>query len=265
MTQTMPVLAAMLAPGALLVAARLVGVGVVVSTLAPRLLPLRFLLPASAGFGLLLWPLLAGAHAAVPTGAMVSTPTALAGAMVLEAIAGAVITFLATLPLAGARMSGHLAGQPMGLAFASLYDPVTGDDTGPLGRLFLLLGVVMFLLVGGHEALVRGILGSFEHLPAGRVVAGDGLLEILPGMLGAAFELALRVAFPVVVVLMLLGFLLEFVIRTAPQFNLLSHGFPMRILLGLCALVVGLPVTAVVLRDGIDELLRIVLAWAGVA
>ena len=52
-----------------------------------------------------------------------------------------------------------------------------------------------------------------------------------------------------------------FVAKTVPQLNILSLGFPLRILIGLIILIAGLVVVDEVILEGMDSMLGTLMSW----
>jgi flagellar biosynthesis protein FliR len=82
------------------------------------------------------------------------------------------------------------------------------------------------------------------------------------GVLLAATEFGLRVAVPLLGVVFLETVAMGFVSKTVPQLNVLSLGFPMRIMLGLVVVVASIEVIGVVNEEFTVEVLDLLHAWA---
>ena len=147
------------------------------------------------------------------------------------------------------------------LGFATLYNPALGDEGDVVGQLFFFLALAGFLIVSGHEAIVAAVLHSFGHVPLGAFVFDTGVLTMVTGLLLSAVEVALRVAAPVIAIIFLQSIAMGFVSRTVPQLNILSLGFPLRILVGFTVMVGGLVVIADVGMGAIDDTLESITYW----
>ena len=71
----------------------------------------------------------------------------------------------------------------------------------------------------------------------------------------------MRVAAPLLALVFLETVAMGFLAKTVPQLNVLSLGFPIRILLGLGVVAVGLVVISDVAMDSVDEMFRSVTEW----
>ena len=119
-------------PGFLLVVFRIGGLMVFAPILSSRAVPVRVRVLLAFGIGLAVYPVLMtlGLVPRVPGGLGLMT---LVPAISLEILVGVAIGLLASLPLAALRIGGQLAGQQMGLGFATFYDPNVEDDADLVG------------------------------------------------------------------------------------------------------------------------------------
>ncbi len=178
-----------------------------------------------------------------------------------EALVGLVIGFIASMPLVGVQTGGLIMGQQMGLGFARFYNPAVDDEADVIGQLLFFLGLAGFLVIGGHEAMLLSVLHSFEHVPAGGVSMNVSLLELITGLLLSAFELAMRVAAPLLALIFLETLAMGFVSKTVPQLNILSLGFPLRILAGIAIVALGLYVINDVMMVAINDAMFATFEW----
>lgn len=178
-----------------------------------------------------------------------------------EALVGLIIGFVASLPLVGVQTGGLIMGQQMGLGFARFYNPAVDDEADVIGQLLFFLGLAGFLIIGGHEAMLLAVLHSFEHIPTGSIMVDVPLLDLLTGLLLSAFELALRVAAPLLALIFLETLAMGFVSKTVPQLNILSLGFPLRIMAGIAIVGLGLFVINDVMMEAIDETVHVIFDW----
>lgn len=169
----------------------------------------------------------------------------LAGVVVAEMGIGLVIGFGASLPLIAMQVGGRMIDQQIGLGLAGIFNPDFDEQTGVVGEFFYIMALAVFLILGGHRLLLGTLIGSFSHVPLGGFAADVRVVQLVLGMATVMFELAIRVAAPLLCLVFLESVALGFVARTVPQLNILSVGFPVRILLG-----VGLTVTAIGVING---------------
>ena len=241
----------------LVVIARVGGLVATAPVLASPALPklIRVVIALTLGFAV--WAL-------IPPIAMVTqSGIGLLLLLCVEFALGATIGFFMSIPLIACQMAGTLMGQQMSLALPSMLDPSSGSQTDVLGQGFMMLAVVSFVVVGGVEQTFAALVASFSYLPA-TVLLEQGVVQSLGDMLDTAFVFALRMALPILAVLMLQTAALAIVARSMPQLNIFSIGLPLRILVGLLVLVGGLTFIGQTMEMYLPIGIESVTAWSGV-
>jgi flagellar biosynthetic protein FliR len=88
------------------------------------------------------------------------------------------------------------------------------------------------------------------------------LFDLFASMLTAATVLAVKVAAPMLVTMLVVDVALGFLGKTVPQINVMNAGLTLRAGLGMAVLVVGLILTSEVMRDSLyDSLVTITDVW----
>jgi len=147
--------------------------------------------------------------------------------------------------IAGAEFAGHFAGYQIGLSLGALIDPQSGVRNNVLAVLYGNLAAVICLATNAHHAVLRALADSYTALPLGMGSGiGGGLGASVAHILGLVFMLGMRIAAPLVVVLLLVEFSLGLLARVAPSLNVMIAGAPIRVVAGLLVIALtlaGLP------------------------
>lgn len=256
-----------LVPGAMVVA-RVAGLAVQGPLLSTPSIPMRIKSLLVLTLGVAIYPSVA-AKASLPGEATLAAAAVL---VTLEFSIGVFIGFLASMPLLAAQFGGLMMGQQIGLGFARFYNPAIGEDSDALEQILFFLALSTFLALGGLESMFAAVSHSFVSVPAGAVpglLAGTGEtspLAIALGALGAAFELGLRVAAPLLAIVCLETVVMGYLSRSVPQLNVMSIGFPLRIVAGTVVIIASLVAIDEALVDGTDgALTALVESFAGEA
>ncbi len=246
-------------PPALLVIFRIGGLAIYGPVIGSSSIPVRIKVMLAVILGLAVYPVLTTQELGV--GGWELNLWSLGPAIAMELLVGLVIGFLANLPLLAVQIGGLMMGHQMGLGFAKFFNPAMEDSADIIGQMLFFMALAGFLLLGGLEMMVLAVLHSFHHIPLATNVADGSLLTMLAGVLTASYELALRVAAPLLTLIFLETVAMGFLSKTVPQLNILSLGFPMRILVGLVivALVVG--VIDEVFLDWFNEMTNLTFTW----
>lgn len=251
---------------ATMVVARVSGIAIHGPVLSSPAIPMRIKALLVASLGLAVYPSVA-ASVALPSG----TPLGAALPLVAAELAiGAFVGFLASLPLLAAQFGGLAMGQQIGLGFARFYNPAIGEDSDALEQILYFLALAVFLALGGIESTFSAVVLGFDSLPAGAVGAmllGEGAgtppLAVFLGGLTAAFELGLRVAAPLLAIVCLETVVMGYLSKSVPALNVLSIGFPVRIVAGLAVVIASLAAIDEALVDGTAGALEALVAGAG--
>ena len=170
-----------------------------------------------------------------------------------ELIFGVALGTILSLVFVAAQFAGGIAGQQMGFNLAGTFSPQAEIGNAPLSDLYFILTLLLFLLMDGHHAMMLGVRDSFDYLPPLSAAMDQHLLDVVSGMLMSATTLAVRVAAPVSVAMLVVDLSLGMVGKTIPQMNLLSVGLSLRSLAGLVIVILGLGLTATVLSHALND------------
>jgi flagellar biosynthesis protein FliR len=155
-------------------------------------------------------------------------------------VAGLAVAFLTE----GFQIAAQVLGLQAGYGFASTIDPASQADSGVLQVIMTLVTGLLFFTAGVDHQLIRVLAASFEKFPAGSwtpaAASLDGVLRLGAGM----FAVGLRVAMPVIGLLVLIDLALALLGRIQQQMQLLSLAFPVKMLTAIAMLAALAPVVA---------------------
>jgi len=145
-----------------------------------------------------------------------------------EILGGLLLGLLSSWLLASFSMGGQLMDQQAGFGTASVLDPGTATTVTLLGNFMLFIGLLLFLELNGHHLLLVALLRSFTLVPVGDLVVPLTATEWAVRTLLLATTLALRIALPVISVIIITDLSLGMVGRAVPQLNVLMLGLPLK-------------------------------------
>ncbi len=157
-----------------------------------------------------------------------------------ELTVGLIIGLGAAMIFVGVRVAGLLIGQQIGISLADALDHSLEGRTSIFGRLFFMLTLVLFLLLGGHRILISSLLATFLTVQPGSVTLASLPSSGLTSLLSQAYLLAFRLAAPALIAVFLATVSLSFIARTIPQLNVISVGFPVQISTATLVLIISL-------------------------
>lgn len=150
-----------------------------------------------------------------------------------ELLIGLIMGLSLSLTFAGAQVAGMIIGQQAGMSLGQVFNPVLNTNTTILGQIFFLSAITVFVLAGGHRELMRALLDTYDSVPVMSFRFSPPMLDLMTGLLTASYTMALRLAAPVLISLLMATLAMGFLSRTMPQFNILSVGFAVRTLIAM--------------------------------
>jgi flagellar biosynthetic protein FliR len=182
-----------------------------------------------------------------------------AAMLIQQLLIGMSMGFVTRLIMAAVEMGGSLISTQMGLGFAMVFDPQNAGQTPALASILTMFVTLIFLALNGHQVILSTLVESFRVLPVGKSVPLV-TWRMLAEWGGHIFSWGLWIALPVVAALLVANLAIGVMTRAAPQFNILSFGFPLTLSIGFVALYLSLPLMEPVLEQmyqgGFEFMLR---------
>jgi len=160
-----------------------------------------------------------------------------------EAFLGMFLVFNAKLFFESFSFAGRVIGRQMGLGLSQLIDPESGSQVTPIGTIYGMTAILLFLLFNGHHILLSALYRSFDLIPITAMfkVTSASLIKMLT-IFNTLFVLGLKLAAPAIVILFVLDASMGIVARIVPQMNIFFVGLPVKLGVGLFAVILSLPV-----------------------
>ena len=153
-----------------------------------------------------------------------------------ELAIGLALGFVLQALLNGVELAGHLSGYQIGFSYGATVDPQSGVRNNMLAMLYGSLATLAFLAVNGHHALLRALAASYAGVPIGGGHLNASLVGAVRDLMGVVFVVGIRLAAPVVVVLLIVEVAVGLIARSAPTLNFQIIGSPIRVVVGLFVL-----------------------------
>jgi flagellar biosynthetic protein FliR len=190
----------------------------------------------------------------------------LLGVGVTEFLLGALIGFIFYLLFVGVQFAGGLIGFQIGFAVVNVIDPMTSQNISIIGQFQFLLATLLFLIMDGHHMVLSAVLDSFRLVPMATVQFHLHSARELVRMSAGVFVIAVKIASPVMLALLLTDCALGVLSRTVPQMNIFIVGFPLKIMVGLFVIGMSLPVFAYIFQNSLvkvqDSLSQMIVTLA---
>jgi flagellar biosynthesis protein FliR len=171
----------------------------------------------------------------LPTGVMDMTWLVLKEMLVGGAFAFAV---------GGLSAAGSFIDTSIGFSYGSLVDPLTGTQSTVLSQAYTLVGMLIFIAIGGDGWVVQGLARTYDLVGLDQAPALGRLVGGVDAVFGSIFISAIEVAGPVLLALILTDAAFGVVSRVVPQLNVFAVGFPAKVVVGLLLVAATLPFVA---------------------
>ena len=186
-------------------------------------------------------------------------PSTLAGtndslllSILLNFAVGAMIGYMAQLILIAVDAGADMINMQMGLSSAMVLDPTSNSQVSILTKLFSLLGVLIFIHLGGIYWLIKAFMRSFEifplfatSVPLSQLINIDYLIKMTSNVL----FMGLQIASPILLATLGQDIILGVISKTAPQVNVFQLSFLFKPVLGAAIMVWILPMLLNVICD----------------
>lgn len=161
--------------------------------------------------------------------------------MIGEAMIGLTIGFVARLVFAAIQVAGDIIGFQMGFAIANVIDPMSYQQVSIITELQYLVAMLLFFTVNAHHLFFQAIIQSYTLIAPLSFHFSGQLMQFIFSISKDMFVIALKLAAPIMAVMIFTNVALGVVARTVPQMNIFIVGFPLQISLGLIFLGITTP------------------------
>jgi len=159
------------------------------------------------------------------------------GLVIQQFVIGVTIGFVVRMVFTALEVAGELIGLQMGLGFATFVDPAHNNPVAVVTALLTTLGFLFFLALDGHHLVITALAQSFHTLPPGRWPDGALFMGVVQTA-SDIFASGVRIALPLVIVLLFTNLALGVMTRASPQINLFAVGFALTVVVGSLMLAV---------------------------
>lgn len=172
--------------------------------------------------------------------------------ILLNFVVGAMIGYMAQLITIAIDCGAEMINMQMGLSSATTLDPTTSSQVSILTKMISLMGIIIFINLGGVYWLFKALLRSFEifpmyasHIPLANLIKMDMLIKLSSNTL----YMGLQIASPILLATLAQDIILGVISRTAPQVNVFQLSFLFKPVLGAAIMVWILPMLLNVIEE----------------
>jgi len=159
-----------------------------------------------------------------------------------ELLIGFILGFIVSIPFSIAQSSGSLIDFVRGSQSLQVTDPTTQTQTGPVGLLYNYVLIVIFFAIDGPFLFFNGLAASFQVIPVDSYFNTSffslnlPLWKLIISILNTVMSLAIQLAAPSIVGVLMTEMFLGIANRLAPQVQIVFLGIPLKSWVGIAFL-----------------------------
>ena len=240
----------------MLVVSRLSGLFLIAPVFSSPMIPARIKLMVLLTLALTITPIVAPTSIAVmPTGII-----PLLISMVAELFMGLALGFSVAIVFSAVQVGASFIDTSIGFSMANIIDPLSNTQATVLGSFYSIVATLIFLGVNGLHYMLAAFKRSYDVVGVGQLPDFQKIMDHLFATFGDLFGMGFQIAAPVLITLLLCDVVLGIVSRVVPQMNVFFVGVPLKIGVGLLAVIISLPTFGTFLEHRVSD----IVAGAGV-
>lgn len=170
-----------------------------------------------------------------------------------EILIGLVIGFTLNLVFHGISFAGSLIGFQVGLAMATIFNPVDETSSNVLGQVIYFLALLIFFIINGHHYIIQALASSMAVVPLGADAITGNVLELLVKYSSAVFIIAIKISAPILVSFFLIQIGEGILAKIIPQMQVFFVTYPLKLGLGILMLTFLIPLYVQVIKNLLYE------------
>jgi flagellar biosynthesis protein FliR len=164
-------------------------------------------------------------------------PLPVAGLLVVNLLVGLLLAFAVSVVFVAIQTAGGLVDSLSGFSFGATIDPINGNQGGTFTELYGLVGVMLFMAIGGDAWTLQGLGRTFALVPLTKAPQISSMVAGAETASASIFLLAVEVAAPAILAMLITDVAFGLVSKVVPQMNAFSIALPLKV--GVAILVVG--------------------------
>ncbi|WP_313264983.1 flagellar biosynthetic protein FliR [Enterococcus sp.] len=161
--------------------------------------------------------------------------------VIKEVLFGMAMGYLSQLVFTGVEIAGQLIDFQVGFSMAQAYDPTLQIASSQYGKTYYWLTIAVFFGLDLHHRLITALLLSFRIVSLGSVVIQGTTVEGIVKLFSQMMVMAVNLAAPMIIALLLVDLVLGVISRSIPQINILMMSLSMKTAISFVVFLLLLP------------------------
>lgn len=171
----------------------------------------------------------------------------------LELIVGLCLGFLTRMFFFAVSMAGEMISVALGLGQAQIFNPLMGTQGNAMEQFVVMFATLVFLAINGHHLMIQGLVQSFGTIQVANVNISAIQLRDVVLATQDIFVIAIRMAAPIVISMLVIQIGIGLLSRAVPQINVLSTAASISSLIGIILLIICLPLMSTQMSGALEE------------
>jgi len=185
--------------------------------------------------------------------------------LVNEFLIGVTIGLFVNIIFSAFQLAAQFFSFQMGLGISEVLDPLSEIQSPVIGQLYNLYATLIFIAMNGLSHLVTIIYRSFDLVGWISISSRlDNLFVHIKTLFAEYFMIALQIAIPLMVTLLLVNVVLGIISKFAPRINVFSIGLDIDVLVGFLLLIMYLPFLTSLTQKIFSNLLENIMQWINI-
>ncbi len=176
---------------------------------------------------------------------------------------GLLIGVALSLLLEGLQLAAQMVGLQAGYSFASTIDPTTQADVAVLQIITQLFAGFLFFALGLDREVVRVLAMSLDHIPAVALMTRQPVMDAVVRLGSQIFISGLRLAMPVLALLILMDLSFAIMGKVHSQFQIMSLSFAAKMLAGMALFAITLAAFPRILQSAATHTFEVLVPLLG--
>ncbi|MDR3594017.1 fused FliR family export protein/FlhB family type III secretion system protein [Clostridium sp.] len=158
-----------------------------------------------------------------------------------EIMTGLILGYTTNLIFQAVKFAGAWMDIHAGFSMVSILDPASNTTSTMFGNLSYFVSLVFFFIIDGQHTVINMLVESVKIIPIGRTIVYQETLMGVMETIFNFFTLGVKVAIPMVLIIVITDLCLGLISRTVPTIPIMIFGVPIKNLLGVTTYIILLP------------------------
>lgn len=172
-----------------------------------------------------------------------------------EVFVGMAIGLVSRLILAAIQFGGAVIDSEIGLLVGQQLNPFNPFSGSVFSQILLIAGLFYFWSLDYFSILIMAVHESFELVPIASAIHSLHNIEILLKLGAAIFSSGLMIASPVIAVMFFVTITIGLLSRAVQSLNIFAESFVIKVLFGILAVLLFLPLILMMVRDQLERII----------